>query len=187
MVALVGYLFGCINGSQIIGKYKRIDIKNNGSKNAGASNTALQLGWKSGLIVALIDVFKAIISLYFITSLFTFMDFTLEYQVLILYVNAMFVIVGHNFPLTMHFKGGKGTASFLGILICIDWKFAVMAFVMFLLFSIVTNYFVIGTFFAYVSFIAYFLCLWGQTAIHCFFTHRFIFIQTCRQYKTDYE
>ncbi len=46
IIAIIGYLFGCINGSQIIGKCKHIDIKNYGSRNAGASNVTLQLGWK---------------------------------------------------------------------------------------------------------------------------------------------
>src|SRR5699024_4158484 len=111
--------------------------------------------WRSGLFVAAIDVLKAMISLYIVSSLVIHVDFMVEYQVLILYINAMFVIVGHNFPLTMHFKGGKGTASFLGILLFIDWKFAVMAFMMFLLFAVATKYFVAGTFFAYLSFTAY--------------------------------
>jgi len=50
--ALIGYLLGCINGSQIIGAIKNIDIGNEGYKNPGASNTTLLLGWRYGIIVA---------------------------------------------------------------------------------------------------------------------------------------
>jgi glycerol-3-phosphate acyltransferase PlsY len=176
IIAFIGYLFGCINGSQIIGKYKHIDIKNHGSKNAGASNVTLQLGWKSGLFVVMVDVFKAIISLYIVTSLLIHADFLFEYQVLLLYINALFVIVGHNFPLTMHFNGGKGTASFLGILLFIDWKIAIMAFVMFLLVAFATNYFVIGTFFAYVFFIAYTSFTYGGRPVYIAFLLTVLFL-----------
>ena len=55
---VIGYLFGCINGSQIIGKYKQVNIKHNGTKNAGATNTAVQLGVGFGVLVAFIDIVK---------------------------------------------------------------------------------------------------------------------------------
>lgn len=155
IIAFIGYLFGCVNGAQIIGKYKQVNIQNGGSGNAGATNATVILGWKSGVFVALIDVCKAILSLYLAAALLMHTDFLFEYQVLLLYINALFVILGHNFPMTMHFRGGKGTASFLGVLLFIDWKFAAMAFMVFLIFAFATNYFVIGTFVAYLSFIAY--------------------------------
>lgn len=163
MMALLGYLFGCINGSQIIGKFKHTNIQDGGSRNAGATNTMLLLGWKPGVFVAFVDVFKAIICLYIAAAILMHTDFLFEYQVLLLYINALFIIVGHNYPFTMHFKGGKGTASFLGILLFIDWKFAFMAFFIFLLFSLATNYFVIGTFVAYISFIAYTTYTFGKS------------------------
>lgn len=175
-MALIGYLFGCINGSQIVSKYKHIDIKNGGSKNAGATNTAMQLGWKSGLFVALVDVFKAIISLYIAASLLIHPEFLFEYKVVLLYVNAMFIVIGHNFPFTMHFKGGKGTASFLGVLLFIDWRFAFMAFVIFILFALATNYFVVGTFMAYLSFIAYTVFTFGKAPAYIAFLLTLLFL-----------
>lgn len=155
IMVFIGYLFGCINGAQIIGRLKQVNIQNGGSGNAGATNATVVLGWKLGVLVALIDVCKAIISLYLAAEILMHADFLFEYQVLLLYINALFVILGHNFPLTMHFKGGKGTASFLGILLYMDWKFAMMAFLIFLVFAFAANYFVIGTLVAYLSFIAY--------------------------------
>lgn len=50
--SLVGYLFGCLNGSQLIGKYKQVSIKHAGMKNAGATNATLVLGVKYGVVVA---------------------------------------------------------------------------------------------------------------------------------------
>lgn len=155
ILMIIGYLFGCINGSQIVGKYKNIDIKNNGMKNPGASNTTVLLGWKYGIVVACIDIFKATISLVIAAYLLDRYLVSFELQMLLLYINALFVVIGHNFPFTMNFKGGKGTASFFGILLFIDWKIAILGLIVLLLFAFVTNYFVSGTLMLYVSFITY--------------------------------
>lgn len=161
-IALIGYLFGCMNGSQMISKYKQFNIKNNGSKNAGATNTFVLLGWKSGVFVAFVDIFKAIISLTIVTTLFAHTELLVETQILLLYVNALFIILGHNYPVTMNFSGGKGTASFLGVLLFFNWKFALFAFFLFLVFAFVTNYFVVGTFAAYLSFVTYTSFIYNQ-------------------------
>src|SRR5690625_3138689 len=145
IIIIIGYLFGCIHGSQIVGKHKNINIKNSGMKNAGASNATLLLGWKYGFIVAFIDVFKAVLSLLVAAAILNNYNILFEMQILYLYLNALFVVVGHNFPVTMNFKGGKGTASFFGVLLFLNWKFAVMGLIILLLFAFVTNYFVTGT------------------------------------------
>lgn len=162
IIIFIGYLIGCIHGSQIVGKYKNINIKKSGMKNAGATNTTVLLGWKYGLIVAFIDVFKAIISLTITAALLNAYNVVDETQILLLYVNALFVIIGHNFPLQMNLKGGKGTASLFGILLYIDWKFAVTGLIILLVFAFVTNYFVLGTLMLYFSFNAYTVYLFGK-------------------------
>lgn len=154
-VSLIGYLFGCINGSQLVGKYKKVNIKRSGMKNAGASNTTLLLGWKYGFIVAFIDVFKVILSIFTAVILLNKIGIVGPAQSFFIYLNALFAIIGHNYPITMHFNGGKGTASFVGLLLYIDWKFAIFGLAILLLFAWVTDYFVIGTLFMYVSFLAY--------------------------------
>ncbi|MBO1002367.1 glycerol-3-phosphate acyltransferase [Pseudogracilibacillus auburnensis] len=184
MIVIIGYLFGCIHGSQIVGKYKKINIKKNGMKNAGASNATLLLGWKYGFIVAFIDVFKAIVSLLIVAALLNKFNVLFEMQILLLYVNALFVVIGHNFPLQMSFNGGKGTASLFGVLLYIDWKFAVMGLIILLLFAFVTNYFVTGTLMLYLSFIAYTLYTFGRapTFVACLFTVLF-FIKHAENFK----
>ena len=166
LTILIGYLFGCLHGSQIIGKLKHINVKKNGSKNAGATNTVLLLGWKYGAIVAFVDIFKAIISFLFIALLLYKYNVLFEVQIILLYLNALFVIIGHNFPLTMNFKGGKGTASFLGFLLCLDWKFTFLAFMLFIMFALITKYFVFGTFIAYLSFVFYTATSFGRGALY---------------------
>ena len=178
---IIGYMFGCLNGAQIVGKYKNINIRNSGSKNAGASNTTVLLGWRYGFIVAFIDVMKAVISLVVIAIILDKYTFLFEIQILLLYINALFVVVGHNFPITMNFKGGKGTASFFGVLLFLNWKFAVMGLVILLIFAFVSNYFVTGTFMLYLSFIMYTAYTFGRGATYIAFLFTILFIVKHRE------
>ncbi|MGM8212506.1 glycerol-3-phosphate acyltransferase [Virgibacillus sp. W0430] len=155
LVSIIGYLYGCIHGSQLVGKYKKINIKRNGMKNAGASNTTMLLGWRYGFIVAFIDVFKVVLSIFTVVIILNKNGIFNEAQTLLIYLNAFFVVIGHNYPLTMNFNGGKGTASFVGFMLYIDWKFALFGLFILLLFAWTTDYFVIGTLVMYVSFLAY--------------------------------
>lgn len=176
IIILLGYLFGCLNGSQMIGKLKNINIKQNGMKNAGATNTTVLLGWKFGFIVAFIDIIKAVISLMVATVFLNKVGVAIEWHVLLLYVNALFVIVGHNYPIQMSFNGGKGTASLFGVLLFIDWKFAVLGLFILLLFAIVTNYFVTGTLMLYLSFIGYSFYYFGRGPATIAFLFTMLFV-----------
>src|SRR5699024_5026777 len=166
IVIFIGYLFGCINGAQIIGKLNQISMKDNGSKNAGATNAFVLLGWKSGVFVAFIDVFKAIISLSIVASLLLHVNMLPEVQIVLLYLNALFVVLGHNYPVTMQFNGGKGTASFLGMLLFINWKFAIIAFIIFIFFIIYR--------FLILYYLFFFRLLYA-TDLCCFFVNDFFY------------
>src|SRR5699024_7548630 len=135
LAALLGYVFGCINGSEIIGKYKKINIKQTGMKNAGATNTAVILGVKYGIIVAAIDILKAIISLYILSTILNNMFIMPDIQTILLFINGLFVIIGHNYPITMKFQGVKRSASLFGVLLFFDWRcfFFVFMFFFFIL------------------------------------------------------
>ncbi|RDW17125.1 glycerol-3-phosphate acyltransferase 1 [Oceanobacillus arenosus] len=153
IASIIGYLFGCIHGSQLVGKYKKVDIKNAGVKNAGASNTTILLGWKYGILVALIDIFKATLAILLVLFILKENGIADESQILFVYITALFVIIGHNYPVTMKFSGGKGTASLVGALLAIDWKVAVIGIGVLLLFTFATDYLVIGVLFMYLSFL----------------------------------
>lgn len=152
---VVGYLFGCIHGSQIVGKIKNINVRNSGMKNAGATNVTVLFGWRYGVFVAFVDIMKAVISLLLIMMMLERSGIILEEATLLIYINALFVIIGHNYPMTMRFKGGKGTASFLGILLMISPLLTASLFLLFLFFAFISNYFVVGTLFAYLGFVLY--------------------------------
>lgn len=154
LVSIIGYLFGCLHGSQLVGKFKNIDIKSSGVKNAGASNTTILLGWKYGVLVALVDIFKATFVVLLVLSILNQNGITGEKRILLVYITVFSVIIGHNYPITMKFSGGKGTASLVGALLAIDWKVAVIGIGVLLLFTFITDYLVIGVLFMYLSFLA---------------------------------
>lgn len=165
LMIVVGYLLGCIHGSQIVGKYKNINIKESGLKNSGASNATLLLGWRFGAIVALVDIGKAIVSLFIAVYTLEYFQVAEELVFIYLIVNGLFVVIGHNYPLTMSFNGGKGTASFFGFLLFINWKLAIVCLFIALIISFITNYFVIGTLSGYITFNLYFIILYTQLPI----------------------
>ncbi|HZW67181.1 MAG TPA: glycerol-3-phosphate acyltransferase [Pseudogracilibacillus sp.] len=180
MIIIIGYAFGCLHGSQIIGKLKQINIKDGGTKNAGASNATLQLGWRYGLIVAIIDIGKAILSLQMTLYLLHYYEIFYDLTIVYLLINGLFVIIGHNYPLTMNFQGGKGTASFLGVLLFLNWKLALISFIMALIISYFSNYFVLGTLSGYLIFDGYIAYFYGKgpAMIALLFTSLFLITHT---------
>lgn len=153
-IIVIGYLLGCINGSQIIGKYKGVDIKNSGVKNPGASNTTIVLGWKYGIIVAIIDILKAVLPIIFVGMILSAQGIQPETIRVMQYIVGTMVILGHNYPVQMNFSGGKGTASAVGMFLAINWKFGLLSILFLVLIGLISNYLVIGVFGMYSSFIA---------------------------------
>lgn len=144
LVVVIGYLMGCLQWSYFLSKgIKKMDIRSVGFGNAGASNTVSVFGWKMGVAVALLDILKAVASLLIIRYLFK-ISF-LENNMLNLYLNGTGVILGHNYPFFMQFKGGKGTASTLGMLFGIDYRIGIIGFFVILIVTIATDYIAIGT------------------------------------------
>ena len=105
---LIGYAFGLFQTAYFYGKLKGIDIRNYGSGNAGTTNMLRTLGTKSGLIVLLGDVLKTIIAINVVTLLFRGSHTEMIY--LLKMYATIGCIIGHNYPLYMHFHGGKGVA-----------------------------------------------------------------------------
>lgn len=134
----VGYLLGCSNMALYICKLKKIDIRKSGSGNLGAANSTIVLGWKYGILVGAHDIGKAVVAV--LLSKLLFPDE--------LYVGAaagVACVIGHIFPLLMKFKGGKGFASFLGLTLALNWKFALVVLALVVLITLITDYLVAGT------------------------------------------
>lgn len=145
IVPLIGYAFGCIQTSFIAGKLLlKKDIRDLGNGNAGASNATMVFGKKFGLMTAMVDILKGFLALVVIRLLFQDVD---NEQLLMNYlrIGGLFVILGHNFPFYMNFKGGKGTAALLGVMFGIDWKLGIVGWLTLVIFTLVTDYIALGT------------------------------------------
>ncbi|OEH84782.1 acyl-phosphate glycerol 3-phosphate acyltransferase [Desulfuribacillus stibiiarsenatis] len=106
---LIGYLLGSISFSYLVGKYwAGIDIRNFGSGNAGATNTLRVLGVGPGIIVFIFDGLKGVMSVLIA-------EFISSGDPLVMIVAGISSIVGHNWPIYLKFKGGKGVATTIGV------------------------------------------------------------------------
>lgn len=145
IITLIGYLFGCFQASYILGKFfKKVDIRTLGNGNTGASNTVVSLGWKYGVAVALLDIGKAILSIVIIKLLLK--NILQQGQLpFYLYLNGLSVILGHNYPFYMKFRGGKGTASLIGMLSAVDFRIAILGIIAIVAITIATDFIALGT------------------------------------------
>lgn len=122
---LIGYLFGCIQTAFIVGKItKNIDVREHGSGNAGMTNVTRVIGRRAGLFVFVMDVLKAMAAFLLCAFFLGGEGFTLWTG---LYAG-FGVLLGHNFPFFLGFRGGKGIASSLGLMLLIDWRAALAVY-----------------------------------------------------------
>ncbi|MBD8026989.1 glycerol-3-phosphate acyltransferase [Ureibacillus sp. Re31] len=153
IVLIFGYLIGCLHGSNVAKLLSGVNLKEVGHGNAGASNATLSLGWKYGVLVALIDIGKGVLAIILLRVILSnFTNFSSDQISILLYTIGAAVILGHNFPVHMKFRGGKGTASLIGIFIGLDWKFGLIAVLALVVASLLTNYLIIGVFVLYIFF-----------------------------------
>lgn len=119
--AVVSYFLGCFNFAVLISKIKHKDIRHEGSGNPGTMNMSRTFGLKIGLINFFCDAFKGIIPVmcgYLIFSGMYFEGTTFLVSDFARYLFGLFAVIGHIFPVTMKFKGGKGIATTLGVFTC---------------------------------------------------------------------
>ena len=153
IVIFVGYLIGSFPSAVWIGKiFHHIDIREHGSRNAGATNTFRVLGKRWGWLVLVLDVGKGFLAAsvpFFLSSLYSgFKD-----EVLILQLMAsFFAILGHVFPVLANFRGGKGVATTLGIILSINLDTALICLGIFLIVFLLSKYVSLGAIVASVCF-----------------------------------
>ena len=140
----IGYFIGNIETGYIFGKLNKMDIRNYGSGNAGATNTLRVLGAKAGLVVFLGDFCKSLIPCLVVR--FIFRDNVSLSYIYMLYIG-LGVVLGHNFPFYLGFKGGKGVASTAGIILALDIRIAVVCLIVFIITVAITRYVSLGSIF----------------------------------------
>ncbi len=141
---IIGYFIGNIETGYIFGKLNKMDIRNYGSGNAGATNTLRVLGAKAGLVVFLGDFCKSLIPCLVVR--FIFRDNVSLSYIYMLYIG-LGVVLGHNFPFYLGFKGGKGVASTAGIILALDIRIALVCLIVFIITVAITRYVSLGSIF----------------------------------------
>lgn len=152
LLALVAYLIGSIPTSVWISKaYFGFDIRDQGSGNAGATNTFRVLGKQVGIIVLFFDVVKGVTAaslIHYLGGIEHGTDRFINLQLLF----GLLAVVGHIFPVFEHFKGGKGIATLFGMLIGIHYVLALAILALFLVVLLLTKYVSLSSILAAIAF-----------------------------------
>lgn len=149
---ILAYLIGSIPTSVWIGRiFYNVDVRTQGSGNAGATNTIRVLGLKAGIPVLLLDVFKGWFAVY-LSRFFYGPDFPIHDLALLDIIMAFAAIVGHVFPIYVGFKGGKGISTILGMGLALYPEAAVIAIVVFTIVLLISGYVSLGSIIASLTF-----------------------------------
>lgn len=152
IAAVIAYFCGCFNGAVIVSKYiLHDDVRGHGSGNAGLTNFHRVFGGPMTLVVLLTDVVKAVVAVLIGMWLFGALGGP-EMELLGKYWAGTFCLLGHMFPCTFRFKGGKGILSGGTIAIMIDWRVALIVWGGFLILAILTKWVSLGSVFAGAAF-----------------------------------
>ncbi len=116
---LLGYGLGSIQSAYLLGRFiGEIDIREHGTGNAGASNITSTLGLKYGVFVAAFDVFKGALAVLAVQQIY-------PANRELAFLAGMMAVLGHIYPFYLKFRGGKGVAALVGMMIGLDWRLAV--------------------------------------------------------------
>lgn len=138
IVIVASYLLGCSSMALYLSKLKKVDFRAGGSGNLGASNATALLGWWAGILVAIHDIGKSALAVILARYFFPELPH-------IGAVAGVASVMGHIFPFYLKFKGGKGFASYVGMTLALNWKFALIIMAAVLIVTLVTDYIVLGT------------------------------------------
>lgn len=128
IVAIIAYLIGSVNFSIIISKKMAgFDVREKGSGNAGTTNMLRSVGKKAALITLICDILKGVVSIglaIIVGNIVKNLD-----KELLVQIAGIAVVLGHTFPIFFGFKGGKGVATSLGVLLMSNWQIGLICLV----------------------------------------------------------
>ncbi len=161
---IVGYAFGNVPSGYIMGKLQHVDITKQGSGNIGTTNTLRVLGNLQGALCLISDCLKGVIPALIIGAVAG--RYVPDQRALLMFYAAFGAVIGHDFPVTMHFKGGKGIATSLGLFIIAYPVIIPPQIAVFLIAVIITRYVSLGSILCAASFpfMAMAAILTGHTA-----------------------
>lgn len=128
LVSVIAYFIGSISFSVILSrKFAGFDVRDKGSKNAGATNVLRTVGTKVAALTLVCDILKGVIAIVIaIIAGKIWTDVDME---ILKYLAGFFAILGHTFPIFFEFRGGKGVATALGVLITLNWKIGLICLI----------------------------------------------------------
>ena len=144
IVSIIAYLLGSISFSIIISKKMAgFDVRDKGSKNAGSTNVLRTVGKKAAIITLICDCLKGVIAIliaYIAGNIAENLD-----RALLIQLAGIFVVLGHTFPVFFKFKGGKGVATSLGVLLMVNWQIGLICLVFALILMALTRFVSLGS------------------------------------------
>ena len=147
LCAVIAYLLGNFTTGVYVTKwFSNLDIRKVGSGNPGTTNVLRTLGWLPSALTLLGDVLKGLLGGWIGYWLAGEMGAR---------IGGAFAVAGHNWPVFAKFKGGKGFASYLGMILAINWKVALCILAAVVILTVLTDYIVVGTVTSVVSFPIY--------------------------------
>ena len=130
IVGIIAYLVGSISSSVIISKKMAgFDVREKGSGNAGTTNVLRSVGKKAALITLICDIFKGVVAIAIAVLVGTIAKTEAIDDAVLVQVASVAVILGHTFPIFFGFKGGKGVATSLGVILLLNWKVGLICLV----------------------------------------------------------
>lgn len=156
IIGIVSYLIGSINSSILMSRAMDKDIRTSGSGNAGATNMLRTYGKKMGAITLILDILKGVVCILIANTTAKAMtggNIDAGWAALP-YIAGVCVALGHNFPLYFGFKGGKGVATSLGVVLMLDWKIGLIVAVIAIGIMAITKYVSLGSIIGGITFIA---------------------------------
>ncbi len=144
LVSIIAYFIGSVSFAVIFSrKFAGFDVRDKGSKGAGATNVLRTAGAKIALLTLVCDILKGIIAIVvaiIIGKIWTEIDMDI-----LKYLAGFFAILGHTFPIFFEFRGGKGVATALGVLVTLNWKIGLICLIFGLIIIVITKMVSVGS------------------------------------------
>ncbi len=133
LCALLGYALGNFSPSYLLARARGYDIREEGSGNAGATNAFILLGKNAFFLTAVLDILKAFAAVRLSELLFPALDVAGP-------IGGAACVLGHIYPIFLHFRGGKGLASLGGLVLAWDWQWFLLLLAFAILLAFATRY-----------------------------------------------
>lgn len=148
VILVIGYAFGCFSTGYIIGKSQGMDIRSTGSGNIGTTNALRSMGAKAGALTFLGDLLKAFVPTLAVKFIYcTHMGYSGDLTYMFTLFAGLGVVLGHNFPVTLKFKGGKGIAVSAAVIVVstMNLKLILIGLALFVVVVALTRYVSLGS------------------------------------------